>query len=60
MLPEKSSLAWVKVSSLEGVMASLQKQDMGMSLVSEVLIVSLLVVGKEPDVSLMMVPDDGP
>ena len=58
MLPEKSSLAWVKVSSLEGVMASLQEQDMGMSLVSEVLIVSLLALGKEPDVSLMMVPDD--
>ena len=33
-------------------------EEPGVSLVSEVLIVSLLVVGKEPDVSLMMVPDD--
>ena len=29
-----------------------------MPLMSEILIVSLLMVGKEPDMPLMMVPDD--
>ena len=43
-----------------GEAAHVMGEQLGVSLVSEVLIVSLLVVGKEPDVSLMMIPDDGP
>ena len=46
MLPEKSSLTWVKVSSLEGVMASLLEESVGMSLMSEESSESVHVVGE--------------